>query len=163
MDRAGQFGAIFARLRRTYPVGFAIALHVRFASPTYLFQAYHPQWIALYSKEGLVLQDPTVRWGLSQTGTIRWEDLPIADEGAARVMQMAHDHGLTFGFTVSFGAADSRSVASFARSDRAATAEEIAQAEQDVIALHDVTTDGPHLGPELRDLLRDMSIDLTRN
>lgn len=163
MSQASHLGPILARLRETYPIGFAIALHIRFTAPAYLFQAYRTEWIDLYTREGMVMHDPTVRWGFGHTGTIRWSDLPVEDEAAARVMDEAKRHGLVHGFTIAVGEAGARSVASFARADREPTDAEIASAAEDVALLHALTSDGAMLTPDLREMLKKMSIDLTRN
>jgi len=162
MSQASHLGPILARLRGSYPVGFAVALHIKFTAPAYLFQAYGADWIDLYTRENMVMHDPTVRWGFGNIGTIRWDALPVEGEEAAAVMAAAEEHGLRYGFTVSVGTPASRSVASFARDDRQPTDEEIASAEEDVAMLHTVTGDGPALTPELHELLKNMSIDLTR-
>jgi len=163
MSQASHLGPILARLRETYPIGFAIALHIKFTAPAYLFQAYGSDWIDVYTREGMVMHDPTVRWGFGNMGTIRWEDLPVGDEAAAKVMETAAEHGLKYGFTVAVGSPAQRSVASFARDDRAPTDDEIQSATDDVALLHTLTSDGPSLTPDLRDMLKNMSIDLTRN
>lgn len=163
MDLQASVGGILSRLRATYPQGFAIALHIRFTAPSFLFQAYDEAWIDAYSREGMVLHDPTVRWGFAQaeTATIRWPDLPRDDEGAA-VMARAQEFGLVHGFTVAVITPEGRSVASFSRKDRPATAEEIIAARQDVEALHLLTAKADALPASVQDTLKQLSIYLTR-
>ena len=72
-------GKVLERLDSACPSGFAIALHIKFSSPRYLFQAYPAEWIAYYTANGLVMRDPTVHWGFENTGHIRWSALEVAD------------------------------------------------------------------------------------
>ena len=140
---------------------FAIALHIRFSAPRYLFQSYRSDWTELYSRFGMVLQDPTVRWGLQNTGAIRWSALE-ADAKGAEVMQLAAGHGLRYGFTLSSGTLGSRSIASFVRSDRECTDGEIGAVAVDFSELHRLTLNLRSLTPRFHEALRQMSIHLTR-
>ncbi len=141
------------------PAGFAIALHVRFTTPTYLFQTYPEEWIDHYSAAGLVMQDPTVAWAFGNTGTIRWRDLAAADP--AGVLAAAAGHGLKFGFTYSQDRDSSTSLSSFSRTDRDFTDDEISDICALVDELHDLTANGASLGVETRDNLRRMSVRFT--
>lgn len=124
------------RVRGLAPAGFAIGLHIRFTTPAYLLQTYPAAWIDEYSRDGLVLHDPTVAWGLAHTGTIGWFEL---SQGDSPVMERAARHGLVHGLTVSLLRGGSRSMAGFARSDRGFRPDEVAAIEQDVTGLHDAT------------------------
>lgn len=157
------FGSLLPELKGAYPIGFAIALHIRFTSPALLLQAYDPVWIETYSREGMVMHDPTVIWGLRNFGTIRWDALPKPDAAGAQVLAAARAHGLIHGFTVAVGEPSSRSVASFARDDRPATTEEIATAAERVALLHEMTANDATLSEVERSALADMSILLTRD
>ena len=156
-----EFTSLLAELKGAFPAGFAIALHIRFTSPALLFQAYDPRWIETYSREGMVMHDPTVRWGLRNFGSIRWEELPDTDAAGMQVLQAARAHGMVHGLTVATGDTAARSVASFARSDRPATAKEMALAFDSVAALHQMTARGKGLGAQDRAALAGLSILLT--
>ena len=137
MERQARIGESLGRLRDAHPTGFAIALHVKYSAPQYLFQAYDSEWIDIYTRHGLVLRDPTVRWGFANTGAIRWSKL-VDPEGApdgAEVLRLAAEHGLRYGFTLAVEEKGSRSIASFARPDREATDDEIARAEAELTAV----------------------------
>jgi len=108
------------------------------------------------------MSDPTVRWGFSHLGTIQWSDLPIHDDASAHMMREAARHGLIHGFTVAVSESGTRSVASFARSDRAATEAELAHAHDQVQALHAMTGSAADLPEDLEDILTAISIQLTR-
>ncbi|WP_218014042.1 autoinducer binding domain-containing protein [Rubellimicrobium roseum] len=125
------------RLRAVAPAGYAIALHVRFTTPSYLFQTYPAPWIEEYAREGLVLRDPTVAWAFSNDGTVTWAALVAADP--AGVIGRAARHGLVHGLSVSLLRGDSRSMASFARSDRSFEPEEIDEIERTMAEMHDAT------------------------
>jgi LuxR family transcriptional regulator, quorum-sensing system regulator SdiA len=94
--------------------GYAMAFHLRFMRPTFLYQSYPKQWLETYAREGLLLRDPTVIWGFAHTGTIRWSELADPD----RVIARAAEHGLRHGLTVALLDRGSRSIASFVREDR---------------------------------------------
>ena len=160
MNEHTHISEILARLHGAYPTGFAIALHVKFTSPKYLFQSYDTEWIDTYSRLGLVIHDPTVRWGFDNTGTQRWSGL--ASDDPNNVLPRAAEHGLRYGFTVSQLTDGSRTVASFARGDREATDAEIAAAAADVAQLHALTLTLETLTPADHALLKQMSIYLTR-
>ncbi|WP_439138983.1 autoinducer binding domain-containing protein [Roseicyclus sp.] len=157
------FGSLLPELKSAYPIGFAIALHIRFTSPALLLQAYDPVWIETYSREGMVMHDPTVSWGLRNFGAIRWDDLAQTDAAGAQVLAAARAHGLIHGFTVAVGDPASRSVASFARDDRPATPQEIATAADKVALLHEMTADGATLSEGEHNALAALSILLTKD
>ena len=160
MDRAAGISKILASLRSAYPAGFAIALHIEFTAPKYLLQAYPADWIDTYSREGLVLHDPAVRWGFAHTGAVRWSALD--DPGEARVMARAAEHGLRYGVTLALDAGGSRSMAGFARGDRVASDAEIARLTDDLAALHALTQGLETLTPQFHETLKRMSIYLSR-
>lgn len=160
MDRLTRIAEILARLRAAHPVGFAIALHFEYAAPKYLLQSYDADWLDTYTREGLVLHDPTVRWGLAHTGAIRWTAL--ADTDDARVLERAAAHGLRFGVTLSLDAQGTRSGAGFARADREVNDAEIAWLTDDLAALHRLTHTLESVTPAFHDTLKRMSICLSR-
>ncbi len=82
-DQAGILRTV-ERLTALAPSGYAIALHVRFTTPTFLFQTYPREWIEVYTQRGYVMSDPTVMWGFSNTGRVRWSDL--ADQDSAGML-----------------------------------------------------------------------------
>ena len=90
--------------------GFAVALHVTFAAPRYLHQTYPKAWAKEYTSGGHVMKDPTVQWGMKNTGWVRWSDL--ADPHG--VLTRAADFGLRHGSTVSVADDSGRSLGSFA-------------------------------------------------
>lgn len=118
-------------------MGYAIALHIRYTTPTFLFQTYPAAWTEFYSENGLVLQDPALRWGFSNTGHTTWESL--AEDDVMGVFKNASKHGLKHGVVMALERDGSRSVASFARDDRPFTEAEIATIETAVTELHDRT------------------------
>lgn len=159
MDREDRISTLLARLHRASPAGFAIALHVHFTAPKYLFQSYAKDWLDTYSREGLVLTDPTVRWGFTNIGTIRWSELAADDHHG--VFAQAASHGLRYGACVAKVERGSRSMASFSRSDRDLTDAEIEGLRADLGALHDLTESVEALSPSVHMTLKQMSIYLT--
>ena len=151
--------ALLRRLSLASPGGFAVALHIQFAAPKYLFQSYPRKWIEYYSKNGLVMQDPTVRWGFGNLGAIRWSEL--ADDDPAQVMDHARQHGLKYGVTIAQSTDGLRSVASFSRADRVFADEELAAISDCLASLHSSTQSAEILSPDDHETLKQMSIYLT--
>jgi len=147
------------RLTALAPTGYAIALHVRFTTPTFLFQTYPREWIEVYTQRGYVMSDPTVMWGFSNTGRVRWSDLTAQD--SAGMLAQSAAHGMKYGFTLATDRAGSQSLGSFTRGDRDFTDAEIDEIEGLFLGLHDATTDLAGLSPETRDALKLMSITFT--
>jgi len=143
------------------PSGYAIALHIRFTTPTFLFQTYKREWIDVYSRKGMVMNDPTVRWGFQNTGTETWENLQAEDD--AGVLAEAAEFGLKFGFVHALESGDSRSVASFSREDRNFTEAETAEIIAILEKLHEVTRDSDTLPPAEIAALKTLSISLTHS
>lgn len=124
-------------LARLATAGYFIGLHIRFTSPLFTFQTYDQRWIDHYTENGYVLRDPMTAWGFSRTGWIRWSDPALLDPFG--LFKDAARYGLHYGVTVACGPIKSRTIASFARSDREFRDEEIAKIERTVLRLHDLS------------------------
>lgn len=160
LGRQAEIGGILGRLRRAYPAGFAIALHLSYAAPLYLFQGFDESWVRLYTERGFLLRDPVVRWALANTGVVRWSQL--TDPAGTEVMRTAARHGLRFGFALALEVDGSRSFASFANRSREPSEPEIAEAAADLAALHRLTRGVEGLSPSFHAALQAMSVQLTR-
>lgn len=159
MERQIRISEILRELEQDCPGGFALAFHIKYATPDFLFQTYPSDWIEVYSHRGLVMQDPTVRWGFENTGWIRWSDLTGQDD--AGVLALAAEHGLSHGVCHATDAGESRSVASAARGDREYTDAEIAAFCALTEEIHELTADLDSLSPQIAEELRRMSIRFT--
>jgi LuxR family transcriptional regulator len=159
MTKRASIAALLHDLDQRSPAGFAIALHIRFTTPTYLFQTYPKRWMDHYSSAGLVVHDPTVHWGLSNVGHIRWTDLePIDPMG---VLEQAKDFGIMNGVAIAVVSSRSRSIASFARADREYDDEEVRELEGGLARLHQATIGLSQLSASDRQALTELSIRLT--
>jgi LuxR family transcriptional regulator, quorum-sensing system regulator SdiA len=127
------------QLATSSPAGFAIGLHLEFTTSKYIFQHYSRTWMEEYSRRGLILIDPTVRWGIENEGWIRWSDLAALDSGG--VLAAAAEFGLTYGVSISVVGPSSRSLGSFATSEREFTEAEIAALAENLRRMHDSTAD----------------------
>ena len=127
------------------PSGFALAMHINFTSPRFLFQTYSAEWISQYSEQGMVMFDPTVRWGFENEGTRRWSEM--ADDDPKGVLTAAAKHGLNYGLTCAMDTKGSRSIGSFARPDREFTQDEVAIFTAAMRDLHALTLDLQSLTP----------------
>jgi LuxR family transcriptional regulator len=141
-----------SRLRKLAPEGYALALHIRFASANLMFQTYDPRWIERYTERGYMLYDPLVSWGFSTEGAVRWSELPMPDPH--NIMGQAAEFGLIYGVAVSCGKVSSRSIGGFARADREFTEAEMAMIEETVRHLHEASTPTDGLTPAQRHALR---------
>lgn len=119
------------------PAGYFVGLHIRFTSPLLTFQTYDQAWLDHYTNNGYVLRDPMTAWGFSTTGHIRWSDDRLLDPFG--LFKEAATYGLRFGVTVSCGPISSRTIASFARSDREFRDDEMETIANTVVRLHDIT------------------------
>jgi LuxR family transcriptional regulator, quorum-sensing system regulator SdiA len=159
MNQRASIAAMLHEFDDRSPAGFAIALHIRFTTPTYLFQTYPKRWMDHYAAAGFVIHDPTVRWGLNNLGHIRWSALESID--GAGVLERAKDFGIMNGVTTSVLIADSRSIASFARADREYEECEMAEIEESLGQLHRATLTPGELSPSDRKALTELSIRLS--
>lgn len=138
-----EIGTILEKLTQLCPQGYAIALHINFTTPKYLFQSYRKDWSDYYSKKGWVMHDPTVQWGFENTGVTSWESLIPADKYG--IFAEAAKYGLKFGFVCAIRSFDSSSFSSFAREDRNYCEAEISQICKLVNILHDMTLNPENL------------------
>lgn len=152
--------ALLIDLDQRSPAGFAIALHIRFTTPTYMFQTYSRRWMDHYSTSGLVLHDPVARWGLQNVGRILWSELEAIYGGG--VMEAAKDYGLMNGVAISMVDSGTRSIAGFARADRDYDETEIAELEDGLARLHDATMGPDKLSAADAAAFTKLSVQLTR-
>lgn len=151
--------ALLHDLDRRSPAGCAIGLHIRFTSTRYMFLSYPKRWMDQYSALGLLVLDPTVHWGMNNTGWVRWRDLEKIDSHG--VLERAKDYGIMNGVTISMLGHGSRSIASFARSDRDYEDSEVADLERILADLHEETACTETLSNDDLLALKDLSIRLT--
>ena len=141
-----------ARLRRLAPRGYALGLHIRFASAHIMVQTYDPEWIEQYTSRGYMLCDPMVSWGFSTTGVSRWSELGFPDPHD--IFGQAAAYGLKYGVAVSHGPSASRTIGGFARDDREFTDDEIGRIRDTVHLLHEEATPPESLTSAQRHALR---------
>lgn len=141
-----------SRLTHLAPKGYALGLHIRFASAHIMVHTYDHRWIEQYTAKGYMLCDPIVSWGFAHEGTCRWSKLDMPDPHA--ILAQAADFGLTYGIAVSHGPVSSRTIGGFARSDREFTDAEIDKIYGSVKHLHKASTPPTNLTPAQRHALR---------
>lgn len=134
--------------------GYAMGLHISFTTPTYFFQSYPRPWLEHYSKNGLLVQDPTVSWCFENIGVRRWSDI----DDPAGVLAQAADYGMRYGFVYATTTAGSHSMSGFARPDREFSDKEIEELVARFEAMHVATADQAALDPEIVVQLQKMSI-----
>lgn len=161
MDKRASIATILSELDEMSPGGFAIALHIKYNAPTFLFQTFPEKWVKHYSKQGFVIRDPAVHWAFSNTGHIRWRDLRENDQSG--VMEQSRLYGLTYGFTASLHNDHSRTLGGFARADREYLDLEIDEIYDRLESLDVLTAGIEVLSSKDTDALQAMSIRLTHN
>lgn len=146
-------------LKGLAPAGYALAFHLKFTTSKFLFQTYPKKWLDYYSKNGLVMVDPTVAWGFSNVGSVAWSSLAHNDSNG--VFEEAAKHGINSGMTCATEDGGTRSMGSFSRSDREFNDGEIAQITAIFNRLHADTADHAQLSPETVQQLHKMSVLVT--
>lgn len=159
MTNRASIAALLHELDERSPSGFAIALHITFTTPRYMFQTYAKRWLDHYNSMGLIRDDPVVRWGMQNVGRTRWVDLEAMDE--LGVMEQAKNFGLMNGAALAFVIAGSRSIGGFARADRDYDEAEMLDLEDLLTQLHHATFGLSELSASDRRALTDLSIKLT--
>ncbi|WP_368392929.1 helix-turn-helix transcriptional regulator [Thioclava arctica] len=103
-------------------------------------------WVDIYTRRGLFVHDPSMRWIYSNQGAIRWSELALPDP--AGVIPLARDLNLNFGATISVrGDADvgRRSYAVLFRADREFDDRELTETFAMLKRLHTRGQSGPSL------------------
>jgi LuxR family transcriptional regulator len=159
MSNRASIAALLQELDQRSPSGFAVALHITFSAPRYMFQTYARRWLDRYNAGGLLLRDPVVQWGMQNLGRRRWSELEGLDE--EHVFDEARNFGLMNGAAISVFGEGSRSIGGFARADREYEDEELADMEDMMRTLHEETTTLHTLSESDRAALTALSIRLT--
>ena len=125
------------RLAEMSPIGFSFSLHIRFAMPLLQNNTYPTGWTDLYGREAYALRDPIIAWGFSEIGVKRWSEIEIPDP--FDIMGQAKSFSMNYGFAVSYGPMNSRTIATAAREDREFSDGEIDAFAKLIIQLHNIT------------------------
>ena len=118
-----ELARLYQELDALAPEGYAVGLHIRFASPLVYHSRYPTEWVDYYNANSYYLRDPLVFWGLGTTGTCRWSEVRLPDP--FNVLKKAAAYGMTFGAVSSYGPVSSRSMTGICRHDREFTNEEM--------------------------------------
>ncbi len=119
--------------------GYYVALRIGFAFPLDEINEFPDAWIQHYTRNGLMLQDPAVKWAYANSGFVRWSALEETD--STGVLAKAAEFGLKFGVVLSCTQEklqDQRTYGTFARNDREFTDEEIETLAQSLKLIHDL-------------------------
>lgn len=161
MNKRASISTLLAELDELCPLGFALALHIKYNAPTFLFQSFPEKWANHYSRQGFVIKDPAVRWAFENTGQIRWRDL--AQNDRTGVMEQSALFGLKYGFTSSIHNDNSRTLAGFARSDRDYLDVEMDEISARLVTLDTITAGIDVLSAHDREALKELSIRMTHS
>jgi LuxR family transcriptional regulator, quorum-sensing system regulator SdiA len=119
------------------PAGFYLALRVGFTFPEEELNRLPDPWVEHYTRHGLVVHDPLMKWVYGHQGAARWSDLAIPDPHDVRMA--AQSHGLGFGAVasaVSPAEKGKRSYGLFFRADRDFSEGELASLKSLLETLH---------------------------
>jgi LuxR family transcriptional regulator, quorum-sensing system regulator SdiA len=86
-------------IARLSPAGFYVALRVGFTFPEEEVNHLPDPWVEHYTRHGLVVHDPLMKWVYAHTGAARWSELLLPDPLAVR--SAAQSHGLEYGAVAS--------------------------------------------------------------
>lgn len=125
---------LYDELHQLAPEGYAVGLHIRFASPMIYHSCYPADWVAYYNANSYYLRDPLVFWCIGTAGTARWSEIPLPDP--FNVLKKAAAHGMNYGVVSSYGPITSRSMTGICRSDREFSDDEMARLAEITVRLH---------------------------
>lgn len=128
--------ALFARLTELAPEGYNFGFHIRYSRPSVVKLTYREDWSKFYSNHNFILSDPSVIWGLTNTGAKRWSEIDLPDP--LDVFGHAKNYGYNFGVSIGCGDSNSKTLGSAARADREFNTREIENIRKTVEDLHDL-------------------------
>lgn len=126
-------------LSKIASAGYYVALRVGFAFPVEERNEFPNDWIEYYTKNGLMLRDPAVRWAYDNSGATRWSEINGTED--SYVSAMAKEYGLKFGAVVCCSSSqpkEQRSYGTFARADREFSEQEISRLLVHIKQLHEL-------------------------
>ena len=87
------------RLMTLGPMGYTLALNVRYLTPQIYVSTFPDQWVTEYTTGRYVLLDPVALWCAANTGNIRWSEIsvPALVTSKRGVLAKASRAGLEFG------------------------------------------------------------------
>ncbi len=116
MSQVKRLAELYEELNKLAPDGYAVGLHIRFATPLVYHTRYPAKWVEYYNNNSFYLRDPLVFWGIGTTGTSRWSDIPLPDPFG--LLKKAATYGMKYGAVSSYGPITSRSMAGITSSAR---------------------------------------------
>ena len=90
-----------ARLRSIVPLGYNLAVNIRYFTPEFLTSTYPEAWVEIYAVRRYALFDPVTLWCRFNEGASRWSDIEFG--ALQNVGKIVMDHAQTFG--LKFGGA----------------------------------------------------------
>lgn len=149
------------RLQDIAPFGYSVGMHIRFAKPFYATSTMPRDWQDAYAREGYILRDPTIFWGIGRAGSTRWSAITLPDPFG--VMEKAAECGLNFGATVSCGKITSRTLVGVAAREREFTDAEIADVAEITEQLHEISGPPAELTSPMIEVLRLLGRGVTQS
>lgn len=120
---------ITTRIEAISKTGFSLILHFHPWRAPFGCITFDEEWVSVYHKYHLVFIDPVVIWSLSNTGAIRWSDIPPSFFAASDyVFERSAKFGLKYGAVVSRrpnAQGGRKCLLSVARDDRELTSDEL--------------------------------------
>jgi LuxR family transcriptional regulator, quorum-sensing system regulator SdiA len=116
LSQSKKLTELYEELQKLAPQGYAVGLHIRYATPLVYHTRYPEKWVEYYNANSYYLRDPMVFWGIGTTGTRRWSEIPLPDPFG--LLKKARNYGMNYGAVSSYGPITSRSMTGITRSDR---------------------------------------------
>lgn len=154
-----ELSTLFRELDSRCEHGYNCGFHFRYSRPMIVRTTYREDWQIHYSLNKFILADPSVVWGIANTGTVRWSEIELQDP--LGVFDEAARFGYAFGATMSTGPRESRSLGSAARSDREFTDAEIAAIYDVFTRIHAAVARQPGLKTHQQEVMQLLEAGLT--
>lgn len=157
-----------ARLQQIAPLGYTLAVNIRYFTPEFYISTYPEAWVEIYTTRRYALFDPVTLWCRFNDGVARWSEIEfVAFQSVGKIVM---DHAQTFGLNFGGAAAiqsgsgkGTRSLLCGARGDREFRDCELVEL---LSILEEVSSAvGQHAGLSEAELemLRDIAMGMTHN
>lgn len=159
---------IEARLNLIAPMGYTLALNIRYFTPEFYLSTYPDEWVRIYTERRYALFDPVTVWCRFNEGKIRWSeiDIGVLSKVGSHIMEHARTFNLLYGGSSAWlplSGGGIKSVLCGARSDREMTDEELAELADILNLVSEAVGTNAGLSAVELEALRDLAVGLTHN
>ena len=125
-----------SELKALAPAGLFLVFRLRLAYPTREFNLLPSKWVAAYTKEVFVIDDPLIRWAHFNKVVARWREVDTPDPRG--MIERAKEFGMNYGAVASMTCETTRclSYVLTARSDRPYSDDELSKIQSSLAIMH---------------------------